>query len=1111
MHTALKNLWASVAIDAGAVLDRDRSGAGDLTLETSGLRPADRSRPSDLTLAGWGGAACDYMIDFACVSSTTPTWSNDPRWCIPGIAATEAEHAKLAADRASSAPVQGVHRYYPFVVEDRGRLGKSALTVVYIFAVLLAVRNFPGDWFEELDDIVDVDNDAGIAGSAGGTGTRSDAQNGVASTSALQAQPASPAAAAQFAAPGHSRPSKRSRVSTPAPAPGDEATGASPSTDTDAIRAGPAAAQWALPSELVLSAEEIRSLWPSEANESGTVIPRAWLVGQLVDALRLHGRVILLGEAGIGKSAVMKAFCSPSDSGSGRHVVASYCFRFNRNDVLDQRVFLCSVASQLAESFPAYRKQLEASSRLQELLSAEQLSRPKAPLKALREAVLKPLGRIKPGTDLAAYIVVDALDEAAEGGAYRTLGLVEAIHTHLESGELPWLKLLCSARPDDPSRPKHIAARLIRGAVDSLMRRAGLNFQWLAFVVRQIEQDAGGLNFNSDEVKAPAGLGHIYKQNIKESLPLQVFRPLRPLVKVLLYSRVPLSTEQLFGACRFAGLSLQDVEAGLQRLNGYVRCRAGLWELCHRTVSEWLADSGEAGDYYCEPLDGRSMLLAQLCCAHGVISAASDVQRLSAMLKLFLPLEAHTVKRATGRLAQDNVLGHMIGLCASLEAGHVGKERDWRWLLGKVVATVRSEALAQLGSDFQKEDIKHGQMRGARDWRAVANALQPRPREHNQPWVSNTALEGVHLSYWDDPAAVLPGAKQVAEALTPRPNPDGTWALLSGLTELNLFKCSIGDDGAAALSGALGPRRATEHGNWTAAEANPDGSYTFNTTLSDLQLANNHIGAEGAAALAEAMKAWKDCRDGSWRHCALETLILKYNSVADAGAAALARGLRPSRTTPAESWFTNKTLRHLSLKRNGIGDAGAEDIASILRADEPNPDGSLCYNSVLSKLDLAANCIEEEGAAALASAMQARKQFDGSWRHCALEEVILDYNSIGDVGAEALACAFQPTRTSCTEYWFTNKTLRQLSLKGNNIEDAGAVALSEGICPVHNPDYTFASSGLQALYLAENPSLGAYGTLALHQVQRLRRKESCSKIILGIATDEETPPRCVIG
>eukprot|EP00873_Tetraselmis_striata_P014971 jgi/Tetstr1/435235/TSEL_024154.t1 len=46
------------------------------------------------------------MIDFACVSSMTPTWGNDPRWCTPGIAATEAEHNKLVVDRTSSARVQ---------------------------------------------------------------------------------------------------------------------------------------------------------------------------------------------------------------------------------------------------------------------------------------------------------------------------------------------------------------------------------------------------------------------------------------------------------------------------------------------------------------------------------------------------------------------------------------------------------------------------------------------------------------------------------------------------------------------------------------------------------------------------------------------------------------------------------------------------------------------------------------------------------------------------------------------------------------------------------------------------------------------------------------------
>eukprot|EP00873_Tetraselmis_striata_P023648 jgi/Tetstr1/443912/TSEL_031864.t1 len=108
MHTALQNMWASVASEAGAVLDRDRSGVGDLTLETSGLRPiTDLSRPSDLTLAEWGGPVCEYMIHFARVSSTTLTWGTDPCWCTMGIAATEAEQNKLAANRASSAPVHG--------------------------------------------------------------------------------------------------------------------------------------------------------------------------------------------------------------------------------------------------------------------------------------------------------------------------------------------------------------------------------------------------------------------------------------------------------------------------------------------------------------------------------------------------------------------------------------------------------------------------------------------------------------------------------------------------------------------------------------------------------------------------------------------------------------------------------------------------------------------------------------------------------------------------------------------------------------------------------------------------------------------------------------------
>lgn len=71
-----ENLWAYEAIEAGVVLDRDRSEAVDLTLVTSGLRLANRSRQTELRWVLGGlvrRAITIYMTDFARVSSTTPT------------------------------------------------------------------------------------------------------------------------------------------------------------------------------------------------------------------------------------------------------------------------------------------------------------------------------------------------------------------------------------------------------------------------------------------------------------------------------------------------------------------------------------------------------------------------------------------------------------------------------------------------------------------------------------------------------------------------------------------------------------------------------------------------------------------------------------------------------------------------------------------------------------------------------------------------------------------------------------------------------------------------------------------------------------------------------
>ena len=84
------------------------------------------------------------------VSSTTATWSTNSQWMVPGVAAASAEARKYRNDRSSSAPVQYVHRFYPFVVEDRGRLGTAATTAIFIFSVLIATRTFPEDPNPEL-------------------------------------------------------------------------------------------------------------------------------------------------------------------------------------------------------------------------------------------------------------------------------------------------------------------------------------------------------------------------------------------------------------------------------------------------------------------------------------------------------------------------------------------------------------------------------------------------------------------------------------------------------------------------------------------------------------------------------------------------------------------------------------------------------------------------------------------------------------------------------------------------------------------------------------------------------------------------------------------------
>jgi hypothetical protein len=91
------------------------------------------------------------VVDVTVTSARTNT--NVPRIVarlpLPGSLALAAQHGKLDADLRTSAllgtpSVQSIHDYYPFAMEDGGRLAPMAAELIDRLAILVDVRRFPG-------------------------------------------------------------------------------------------------------------------------------------------------------------------------------------------------------------------------------------------------------------------------------------------------------------------------------------------------------------------------------------------------------------------------------------------------------------------------------------------------------------------------------------------------------------------------------------------------------------------------------------------------------------------------------------------------------------------------------------------------------------------------------------------------------------------------------------------------------------------------------------------------------------------------------------------------------------------------------------------------------
>uniref|UniRef100_A0AAY5EH10 NACHT LRR and PYD domain-containing protein n=1 Tax=Electrophorus electricus TaxID=8005 RepID=A0AAY5EH10_ELEEL len=231
------------------------------------------------------------------------------------------------------------------------------------------------------------------------------------------------------------------------------------------------------------------------------------------------------------------------------------------------------------------------------------------------------------------------------------------------------------------------------------------------------------------------------------------------------------------------------------------------------------------------------------------------------------------------------------------------------------------------------------------------------------------------------------------------------------LEKLDLSDCSITDEGCAALASALrsNPSSHLRELNLDYNKPGDSGVKQLSALLEDphcklekLDLSRCSITEEGCAALASALRSnpsshlrelylfSNKARDSGVKqlsalledpHCKLEKLDLFWCSITDEGCAALASALRSN---------PSSHLRELNLNLNKPGDSGVKQLSAVL--EDPH-----CK---LEKLNLSWCSITEEGCAALASALRSNPSSH-------LRELNLNLNKLGDAGVKQLSALLE--------------------------------------------------------------------------------------------------------
>ncbi|XP_051864843.1 NACHT, LRR and PYD domains-containing protein 3-like [Pristis pectinata] len=243
----------------------------------------------------------------------------------------------------------------------------------------------------------------------------------------------------------------------------------------------------------------------------------------------------------------------------------------------------------------------------------------------------------------------------------------------------------------------------------------------------------------------------------------------------------------------------------------------------------------------------------------------------------------------------------------------------------------------------------------------------------------------------------------------------------------------------------------------------------------DLGLGINDLGDSGVKLVSAAL------RDPE---CKIQRLGLGWNRLTDSGAEDLASALS-----------TNRSLTVLDLDSNELGDSGMKLVSAALRDPE-------CK---IQELRLGRNRLTYSGCEDLASALSTNRS---------LTELELSENNLGDLGVNLVSAALRNPECKIQKLWLgrtrltdsgakhlaaalsTNRSLTELELSGNKLEDSGVKLVSAAL---RDPECKIQELQLWGVGLTD------FGAKDL--ASALRRNRSLTWLVLGSnsLTDRSVP------